>query len=547
MSDARPLTRTDHPEAAPTKALTQLGAGLALAFVVTAAPVLLHVISQPVAILFCIAAAALVVRVFQEHILTVVLTANIFQNVFVSLVSPNFTDFSDIEPLKSYNFITTICVWAGVALQFVWRRDSYSPLVRRIILVSIVVLGLVGLYFAAGLAINSRNAIIYMRNIGLPVLMFQLFLVVGAERRVDLPSIAAAVLGLTLLCGYMELAFTDAWLTLTNGWTYNTLNAAKRLVDMQEIQANAKEGRVITNAIEYSQSKFLNLGLPGAFDFMVARLQGPNFHPISFGYLLATLIAFSIIDGYAPIGFLAVPLLLATSAKGPLALLLASLGVYWLSRRVGARRAVAALALVLCAYAVIGVVSGRANGDYHVLGLLGGLNGFLKFPVGHTLGDGGNLSVPDFNAIDWSKFQEEGAASLAVESAVGVLFFQLGVAAAAVLAFYVWIARIAWRLFDATHAPALAFAGGATLTLLVNGLFQEEAYFSPLSLGLLMAFVGLILGSVDREIVAHHFARAQPAGRQARASQHHDAALGFAPPSLPGRVKRPLASRPKPT
>jgi hypothetical protein len=180
----------------------------------------------------------------------------------------------------------------------------------------------------------------------------------------------------------------------------------------------------------------------------------------------------------------------------------------------------AALLVALAANVTFVFLSGKANGDYHVLGLLGGLNGFLKLPIGHTLGDGGNLSVPEFNAIDWTKFQQEGAADLAVESAVGVLFFQLGVMATAFLAFYVWIARTAWRLFVSTRAPALAFSGGATLILLTNGVFQEEAYFSPLSLGLLMILVGLTLGSVDREIVARLGARQagprRPACREIR-------------------------------
>ncbi len=519
MNDARLSAGRWQGRAAATEGLADLAVGLVLAFLVTAAPVLLHLIGQPLAILFCLVAAVVIVLGFEEHALVVVLTANIFQNIVVSLVSPQFSDFSEIEPLKSYNFITTISIWMTVCVQFLRDRNSFSPFVRRVLLASIALLAVAGVYFVAGLAINSRNAIIYMRNIGLPVLLFQLFLVIGARRRISLPSIIAALLAIIMFCGYMELFFTDAWLTITNGWTYNSLNAAKRLVDMQEIQSNAREGRVITSPLDYSTSKFLNIGLPGAFDFMVTRLQGPIFHPISFGYLLAIMAAFSIVDGVALIGWLTVPLVLATSAKGPLLLLFGSLGVCWLARRSGARRTVPVLLIALAANVTFVFLSGRANGDYHVLGLLGGLNGFLQLPIGHTLGDGGNLSVPNFNEIDWTKFQQDGAANLAVESAVGVLFFQLGIMATVVLAFYFWIARIAWRLFDATRAPALAFSGGAMLILLANGVFQEEAYFSPLSLGLLMALIGLILGSVDREIVARLGNRlAKQAGERAPGS-----------------------------
>jgi hypothetical protein len=37
------------------------------------------------------------------------------------------------------------------------------------------------------------------------------------------------------------------------------------------------------------------------------------------------------------------------------------------------------------------------------------------------------------------------------------------------------------------------------LIMLVNGIFQEEALFSPLALGLLAALSGFLLGSVYRE------------------------------------------------
>lgn len=526
----------EHASSTVQGRLAELVAGFALAFFITGAPVMLHLIGQPVAILFCLAAAGVVTRNFEQHVPIVLLTANIFQNVFVSLLSPYYSDFREIEPLKSYSFLTTIFLWAGAAFRFLNERGSYSPLVKRMIYASIATLAIVGIYFVAGLAIDARNSVIYMRNIGLPLLMFQLFLVTGAKRRVALPSILAILLALVMVCGYLELASAHAWLTLTNGWAYHTLNAASRLVDLHEIETNAKEGVVITNVLDYSTTKFLNIGLPSAFDFKVTRLQGPNIHPISFGYLLATLITFSLIDGAVIIGALAAPLLFATSAKGPIVLFLASLGVFWLSRRTGARRAVIVLLSALVAYSVFVIQSGMQNGDYHVLGLFGGLNGFFKMPIGHSLGDGGNLSLPDFN-VDWGKAQQEGATDLAVESAVGVLFFQLGFMAAAVLAFYAWVAKIAWRLYAETQAPALAFAGGATLVLLANGLFQEEAYFSPLSLPLLMALVGLILGSTDRELARRR--RRQTGSPPPRAPRSRS--------DQPRSPAGPLASRLKPT
>ena len=36
--------------------------------------------------------------------------------------------------------------------------------------------------------------------------------------------------------------------------------------------------------------------------------------------------------------------------------------------------------------------------------------------------------------------------------------------------------------------------------MLVNGLFQEEAWFAPLALGLVLAFAGVTFGAVDRRL-----------------------------------------------
>ena len=67
-------------------------------------------------------------------------------------------------------------------------------------------------------------------------------------------------------------------------------------------------------------------------------------------------------------------------------------------------------------------------------------------------------------------------------------------------AIYLWLARVAWRLFETVRAPALALTAGSIAIVLVNGLFQEEAWFAPLALGLVLAFAGLTFGAVDRRL-----------------------------------------------
>jgi hypothetical protein len=85
-----------------------------------------------------------------------------------------------------------------------------------------------------------------------------------------------------------------------------------------------------------------------------------------------------------------------------------------------------------------------------------------------------------------------------VESAVGVLIYQIGIFALAVIGAYLWISwrlmLVAQRTGNSLHAAA-AFALAPTVA---TGLFQEEAYFSPLALGLFAALAGMIIGASIR-------------------------------------------------
>lgn len=474
--------------------------GFVFAFVLTGAPIFLHIASQAVAVVFCVAGAVLIARVFEQDVPIVILVANIFQNIFAALASPQFSDYADIEILKSYSFVTTIVCYLVVAYGFLSNSSGFSPFVRRMIYASVAVVAVVGVYFALGLAVNPRNATVYFRNIGLPILLFQTFLIISAKRRLALPQITFVLLSLLVACAYFELFWIEGWLSITNGWTYLTLFSAKRLTNPEEIRTAMEKGVVVANVLDYSRATLFNTTLTSDLGIEVQRLIGPNFNTISFAYLLSILTPFLLAHNYWLIALLAAPLLLATSAKGPIALALGSAVFFYFARRRNSDRPVFGLALVLAVYAALVFDSGFRSGDYHVLGLLGGLNGFLSLPIGHTLGDGGNLSIPDFSTLKWGDFQRAGSASVAVESAFGVLVYQLGVAAAVVIYFYLWIGWIGWRLYRATGAPALAFCASAIFICLVNGLFQEDAYFVPLSLPVLMALAGASLGATDRAL-----------------------------------------------
>jgi hypothetical protein len=86
----------------------------------------------------------------------------------------------------------------------------------------------------------------------------------------------------------------------------------------------------------------------------------------------------------------------------------------------------------------------------------------------------------------------------AVESAVGVLLFQMGVAALVPLTYYAVIAVIVWRRYVRSMLLVQGMVAYGILIMLVNGIFQEEALFAPLALGILMSLAGLSLGHAIR-------------------------------------------------
>ena len=472
-----------------------------LAFVITGAPVLLNQLGQPLAIAFCLTASCLVVIYCERAVPIVLLVSLLFQTMFVAMASPYAAQISDLDAARAYNFVTAVGFWLTVMARLVLGLDQVSPFVLRMILATSCILGLAGIFFVLGLSIDFRGSTIYMRNIGLPVLLFQICLLVASRRQLAMRQTAGLLLALMVACGYVELLAIRNWLDFTNGRTYWEL-ASTAMRQGPTFDANARAtGIVVGDTIDFLTTDLFNSSLLGDLHIRVVRLQGPNFHPISFGYALAILSAFVAVHGRLLLPVAAIPLLLVVGAKGSLVLLLVTLVFCLISRFYQGILLPIGLAIVLALFAAFAFYTGLQVGDFHVLGLIGGVEGFLANPAGHTLGAGGNLST-DFAGIDWSKYQHEGATDIAVESAAGVMLYQMGVAGIVVIAIYLWLASAAWRLFRSLHAQALALTTVLIATMLVNGLFQEEAWFAPLALGLALAFAGLTFGAVDRRVVS---------------------------------------------
>jgi hypothetical protein len=149
------------------------------------------------------------------------------------------------------------------------------------------------------------------------------------------------------------------------------------------------------------------------------------------------------------------------------------------------------------------IAYGATHGDYHVLGFLAGLHEFLRNPLGQGLGIGGNLSSTSLH-VNWEHAQATGATTVPVESAVGVMLYQMGVGSFAFFGFLTMLIVGARRLILVTGRSDFWFAYITVTTVFANAVLQEEAFYSPLSLGFCLLLTGTALGTFLRESAPRH-------------------------------------------
>jgi hypothetical protein len=418
-----------------------------------------------------------------------------FQNLFVSILSPYISDPSELEFVKGYNFLACSVMWLMTLALYGLRRRNHSAEVNRILGWGMLTLATVMLYFIIGFVQNGLAASIYLRNIVLPLFLFQLSLLTAATYEVRITPFLVAIGVILILCGYIELAFRDFWLGVTNGytfWHFDELKAARSGVWEAEMRAT---GNVPVDLKDRFSFSFLNtplledLGLSN-----ILRIFGPNMSPVSFAYGIAFFILFLFSVGRPLLALSALPLLVLCSVKGALILTIFVCLAWASTRLLGAVVTLLFGLLALIAYAIVAIYIGMQIGDYHVIGFMGGWNGFLERPFGRGLGIGGNLSEGYFS-IDWSAAQQVGSIEGAVESAIGVLLYQMGIAALVPLGFYFAIALKAWRLYASSGILTQGLASFGVIVVLFNGIFQEEALFAPPALGLLLCLTGLVIGN----------------------------------------------------
>ena len=493
LDSVRPNERELVPAQAHDVVLTIALATASIAF----AP-LLHALSPLLAILAQTLVACAIVAAAPGHAPPIAIFILLFQTLFVSILSPYIASPSELEFIKGYNFLNCAVMWLATFALYVLQRRDRSPEVNRLMIGSTFVLGVVMLYFFAGFLQNGLAATIYLRNIVLPLFLFQLSLLTATTCEVRVTPILIAIAVLAVLCGYIELAFRDFWLTVTNGyayWGFDEIKATDSGFWEKEMRAT---GYVFADLKDRFGFSFLNTPLlEGLALSNMLRVFGPNISAISYAYGVGFFVLFLFSVGRPRLAISALPLVVFCGVKGALILIL-FVSVAWISTRLlGAVLTLVLGLLALIAYAVVGIYIGLEIGDYHVIGFMGGWNGFLQAPLGRGLGVGGNLSA-DFFSIDWRAAQQAGSVDGAVESAVGVLLYQMGIAALLPLGFYLVIAMKVWRLYAASGILTQGLAAFGILVILVNGIFQEEALFGPPALGFLSCLTGLVIGNAIR-------------------------------------------------
>ena len=471
-----------------------------IAALATGLPVYAYHFSFILAAMISIGCGLVIFRLAPAIIPVALVASILFQNTFVATTAPYIQTTDDFVQIRAFSFIFMCTVWSGCAVLYLANRHRETALFQKYVLVSSAALAVVTVYMLYGLALHGKGAVIYFRNVATPLLMFQIGLVLSWRCRLNWTA-GVSLLGLLLLAyGYCEIIFGLEFLSVFNADQYLELGLRDFFQSGFWVEKMVETGFVIRDITDSLKIVPFNLNIPFVVDLwgLIVRPQGPNLHAISYAYALAFFALLAAWRGKFYYLALVLPVLLIVGSKGAIVALAFSLGMLMVICIVGPRRPLLWMScLLLALYATVAVLVALSVGDFHVLGLIAGIKGFLNNPLGHGLGASGNLSLNSAK-IDWGTAQKLGESDVAVESAIGVLLYQLGIGAIAVVGFYIWLSTKLWATYRNTRMPLLAMTAFGILVITTNGLLQEEALFAPLAGGVMLLTAGLALGEAIR-------------------------------------------------
>jgi hypothetical protein len=422
------------------------------------------------------------------------------QNAFICLVTPNIDDVQHYSVLLGSSFVLVVlCSMIGIPAWFKFHKSlpkENMGLLKWLafFVVIVVIYSLYGMISTAPMSV-----ILYTRM----YLTGALLLVAGIAMGFQIsPAYATNVVRLlAITCGIWALA--EYFLTYD---LYSFFNIVEFLNFKFANRADPMVFTTVSDAIDYDNHAYLNLSGSLGLDINIPRLKGTTIHSISFSYALVfcTLVCFMRRARFLTItSFILVMLI---GAKGPMIMTLMSLILYGIYRYTQKNLRLTRLAMV-CAmliYLTGGILYGLHTKDYHIVGFIGGIKGFISNPLGHGVGVGGTLSANMQGSGDTENmmmvFQNLGA-NFAFESGFGVMLYQLGIGTFVFLMFYYRFWKILWNAAQASEEPRLFVLPFVIAFLLVNSVFQEEA-FSPVCWGLWLFYGGMIITRYGRKLQA---------------------------------------------
>jgi hypothetical protein len=425
----------------------------------------------------------------------VVVCTFLYQNVVVAWFTPYIPDNNAFDALRGANFIVVMTAYGAFFLASLGARVRAIAPLRPWLLWAIAVAAVVTLYLMLGVARgNAKDAILYFRNTIIPLACFHIAIVAASLYRIDLHRALLWLGAGIVVYGYCELFFTLDFLSLFNGDLY-IQRAIKRQIESGAFEKTLQEtGYVVRGLQDVMTTAFFNTPLFADIMPRVFRIGGPNYHPISFAYALGIMALWLLFRGRWLLPLAALPLLLVIGSKGAMFLVLVGLFVQMARRPFGPRLTTLGVVAMAVTWVAAAIAYGSTHGDYHVLGFLAGLRDFLRNPAGQGLGFGGNLSSTSLN-LDWGQAQAMGATSIPVESAIGVMLYQMGVGSAVFFAFLAALAMAARRQILNNGNTDFWFAFVAVVAISANAVLQEEAFYSPLALGFALLLTGVAMGT----------------------------------------------------
>ena len=429
----------------------------------------------------------------------VIIISFLFQNMIVAAFTPLVPNDEVFDALRGANFVMLMTAYGAFILASFQTRLRAVPGVRPWLLASFGLLVLVSFYLVLG-AINGepKDAIVYFRNTISAVACFHIGLVAASLNRVNLIRPLLWIGALAICYGYFELIFNFSFLSLFNGDIYIERNMRNQIDTGAWERVLSETGFVFRGLEDLMMTSFFNTPLLADIFPKVFRIGGPNFHAIAYAYALSVISIFLLFGGRWILPLVALPLLVIIGSKGAMVLLVLAIAVKIGLQIMPARPVLILLVGASALWIASAIALGIRSGDYHVLGFFAGLRDFPANPIGRGLGLGGNLSSTS-ETIDWSAAQATGSTIVPMESAIGVMLYQMGVGALLFVGFLIALAEKCRRIFERTGDQSFLFGTVGIVVLTANAILQEEAFFSPLALAFCLILVGVLLGSHQRD------------------------------------------------